>query len=225
MREADLSAPVKALLEARGFEVKAEIGPCDLLARRGDDVVAVELKLRLSLGLIHQAVDRQTMFENVYLAVPGPALRGHGPGRLCRRLGLGLISVGRDGAEALLDPDAPPPRRRRQRAEALLREWDRRAGDPNLGGIRGGRVTAYRQDALRCARHLAAHGPCKAAEVARAAGVPGAARLMRLNHYGWFERVSRGVYALAPAGAAGLDAGAEAFPPLAAGMAQPAETG
>ena len=34
MREADLYAPVKAYLEAQGYEVKAEIGDCDLLARK-----------------------------------------------------------------------------------------------------------------------------------------------------------------------------------------------
>ena len=36
----------------------------------------------------------------------------------------------------------------------------RRTGDPNPGGTTGiKRVTAYRQDALRCAAHLATHGP------------------------------------------------------------------
>ena len=32
---------------------------------------------------------------------------------------------------------------------------------------------------------------------------------MRADHYGWFERVERGVYALTPAGEAGLEAFAE----------------
>ena len=32
MREADLYAPVKTYLEAQGYQVKAEVGDCDLLA-------------------------------------------------------------------------------------------------------------------------------------------------------------------------------------------------
>ena len=99
-------------------------------------------------------------------------------------------------------PLRPAPKR----AGRLLREFERRVGDPNVGGVPGGgRLTAYRQDALRCALHLCAQGPTKASEVARAVGVPRAARLMRDDHYGWFERVERGVYALTPAGETGLE--------------------
>ena len=43
--EAELYGPVKAFLEDRGYEVKGEIGPCDLVAVRGDEApVIVELK-------------------------------------------------------------------------------------------------------------------------------------------------------------------------------------
>ena len=37
MLESDLYPPVKAYLEAQGYAVKAEIGDCDLLARRADE--------------------------------------------------------------------------------------------------------------------------------------------------------------------------------------------
>ncbi|WP_323007908.1 DUF2161 family putative PD-(D/E)XK-type phosphodiesterase [Pseudorhodobacter sp.] len=65
------------------------------------------------------------------------------------------------------------------------------------------KMTAYRQDALRCALHLQA-GPCKAAVVAKAVGVSRAAVQMRDDHYGWFERVARGIYQLTPKGQAAL---------------------
>jgi hypothetical protein len=72
------------------------------------------------------------------------------------------------------------------------------------GATRDRLVTAYRQDALRCAAYLAAVGPARGAVVAAATGVALATRLMAADHYGWFERVDRGVYALTPIGAAGL---------------------
>ena len=37
--------------------------------------------------------------------------------------------------------------------------------------------------------------------VARAAGVPATTRIMRDNHYGWFEKVEKGVYGLTQCGA------------------------
>ena len=63
---------------------------------------------------------------------------------------------------------------------------------------------AYRQDALRCAVHLRDNGPTKAAHVAGATGVGRAGNLMRADHYGWFERVALGIYALTPKGQAAL---------------------
>ena len=45
MPEADLYGPIKRFLEAQGYEVKGEIGPCDVMAVRGDEgPVVVELK-------------------------------------------------------------------------------------------------------------------------------------------------------------------------------------
>lgn len=223
MREADLYPPVKAYLETQGYEVKGEIGDCDLLAlRAGEEPVAVELKLTFSLALVMQGVARQTMFEHVYLAVPvsgerGWRLRYRDVVRLCRRLGLGLLAVREGGeVEAHLDPGAYAPRRNAKRRGRLLREFERRVGDPNAGGTTGvKRMTAYRQDALRLARHLAAAGPSRPAEAARATGVARAQPILSADHYGWFERVERGVYALTPKGDAGLEAFAEELARLA----------
>ena len=210
LREADLYPPVKAFLQAQGYEVKAEIGHLDVLARRGDEPpVVVELKTGFSLALVLQGVERQTLFDHVYLAIPvssdrGWTLRYKDIIRLCRRLGLGLLAV-RTGAapkvEAHLDPGPHAPHRNAAKAGRLLREFDRRVGDPNTGGTSGvKRMTAYRQDALRCVAHLTVTGPCSPARIARATGVTRAASILRADHYGWFERTARGVYALTPKG-------------------------
>ena len=211
MREADLYAPVKAFLEGQGYVVKAEIGDCDVLARRGDEPpVAVELKLTFSLALVMQGVARQALFDHVYLAVPvssdrGWVLRYRDIIRLCRRLGLGLLAVRPDGVEPHLDPAPYAPRKLVKRMGRLLREFDRRVGDPNTGGVtRVKKVTAYRQDALRCAVYLRNAGSAKASVVAKSTSIENAASLLRADVYGWFERVERGVYALSPKGQAHL---------------------
>lgn len=207
--ETALYAPVKAFLASQGYEAKGEVGPCDLLARRGEEEpLAVELKRGFTLALVMQGVARQALFERVALAVPAAALAGRRRRKdalaLCRRLGLGLLLVSSAGAvEAALDPGAPPPRRNTRARGAILREFTRRDGDPNEGGSGGRRLmTAYRQEAIRLAAHLAAAGPTRPAEAGRAAGAPRAGAILRDNHYGWFKRVSRGVYTLTEAGEA-----------------------
>lgn len=211
--EAALYPPVKALLEAQGYTVKGEVGPADLMACRGaEPPLFVELKRGFSLTLFHQAADRLRLSDAVYVAVPEgrgrrwqAALRANGG--LCRRLGLGLILVRLDPAPALatvaFDPGPYRPRPATARKERLLREFARREGDPTAGGLpsRAGRITAYRQEAIRIAGHLARHGPTKGAEVAEATGVPRATRMMADNHYGWFERLRPGIYGLTPRGA------------------------
>ncbi|WP_170607275.1 DUF2161 domain-containing phosphodiesterase [Ruegeria arenilitoris] len=211
-REQDLYPPVKALLERQGYTVKGEVGAADIVAVKGDDPpIIVELKLRFTLALFHQAISRLTITDQVYIAVCKPkgrtarrALRDNLS--LCRRLGLGLITVKPDRrVEVQCDPGPYAPRKNRSKSVRLLREFDRLSGDPNAGGAtRHGIVTAYRQDALKCAAYLAEHGATKGSEVAGSTGVSGATRLMRDNHYGWFEKVEIGVYTLTAVGSEGL---------------------
>ena len=213
LRESDLYPPIKAFLESQGYTVKSEIGHLDLLARRGaEPPVVVELKTALSLALVLQGVERQTLFDHVYLAVPvsakGWTQRYQDIIRLCRRLGLGLLAVRLQAdpqVEAHLDPGPYAPRQNTAKATRLLREFDRRKGDPNLGGTTGiKRMTAYRQDALTLAAHLAAHGPTSPAAAARATGTTRAATILRADHYGWFTRTRRGIYTITSLGEAAL---------------------
>jgi hypothetical protein len=205
--ESALSAPVKALFEAQGYDVKGEIRGCDLVGIRGDEPpVIVELKRTFSLALVHQGIDRLAMTDAVYLAVGAWPARAPDVRRLCRRLGLGLIVVTGGRADVLEDPLPYRPRRDARRAGRLLREHQRRVGDPMPGGsTRVPVMTAYRQQALRCGRLLEA-GPMTLRAMRAAADVPGAGPILRDDVYGWFERVERGTYALTPRGRAALEA-------------------
>lgn len=210
-RESDLYGPVKALLEGQGYVVKGEVGAADVVGLREDEVVVVELKTAFSLALYHQGVARLALTDAVYLGVPKPAGRAarrvlRDNVAMCRRLGLGLITVRADGrTEVQCDPGPYRPRKSAVRKARLLREFQRLQGDPNDGGAtRHGIVTGYRQDALRCAAYLAEHGPSRGRDVAACTGVQVATRLMRDNHYGWFQKIGTGVYGLSDKGRQGL---------------------
>jgi len=205
MKETELYAPVKALLQEQGYKVKGEIGKCDVMAVRGDeDPVVVELKTGVTIGLILQGVDRLALTEKVYIAVPKGKAKTWRKNlrdvlKLCRRVGLGFISVSGTEAHVHLDPKPYKPRPNKKRKDALLKEFVTRRGDPNTGGSTRSKImTAYRQEAIRIAEHLAEYGASKPKDVAKAVDAPKARMIMSKNHYGWFMRVENGVYDLTP---------------------------
>lgn len=210
MKETELYTPVKIWLENQGFEVKSEVGAADVVACRvGEDPVIVELKTGFSLTLLQQAIARQRLSDWVYVAVP--RWKGKSAWRsfkanvgLCKRLGVGVISVNLadQTVHVHADPAEFRPRKSKPRKGALLKEFERRKGDPNLGGTNGKIVTAYQQEAERCLCYLAENGPSKGAEVAKAAQAPKATNIMYKNHYGWFEKQALGIYGLSAEGQA-----------------------
>ena len=215
MSEVELYGPIKRFLEAQGYSVKGEIGPCDIVAVREDeDPVIVELKEQLNLSLILQAVDRLTVSGAVYIAFRvGKGRSASWRSRrkqvtsLLRRLGLGLLTVSLQGrVEPVLDPSPYRPRSNLQRRQRLLKEFAERVGDPEAGGSAPRqRLTAYRQDAIRCARELAETGILKVSMISERTGVQRAGPILRDNHYGWFDRVKIGHYILSPKGRQDLD--------------------
>lgn len=205
--ETSLYLPVKSFLEGAGYTVKGEIGGCDLVGLSDGDpsvVVICELKLSFNLELILQAVDRASVADEVWIAA---RISATGKGResdkryrdLCRRLGFGMLGVADNGeVSVIVGSVTPMPRTNPKRRSRLMREHQKRKGDPVTGGsTRTPQMTAYRQQALRCAAALES-GPLKLIEVR--ASVPEAAKILPDNVYGWFERVERGVYGLTPAG-------------------------
>jgi hypothetical protein len=204
MAETELYGPVKLFLEKQGYTVKAEVKSCDVVAMRGDEPpLIVELKTALTLQLVYQAMDRLAITETVYIAVARPKRSiAVNALRLCRRLGIGLLIISKSGSiEAAADPVPYQPRLNTKRRHLLLKEFNARKGDPNIGGsTRKPLMTAYRQDAIKCASHLHCTGPASPKSIKQATGVDRAANILRNDVYGWFRREARGVYFLSDAG-------------------------
>jgi hypothetical protein len=205
--ETTLYPPIKGFLEAAGYVVKGEIGGCDVVGvREGDpDVVVVcELKLSFNLELILQAVDRANISDEVWIAA---RVSARGKGResdrrfrdLCRKLGIGMLSVSDGGTvDIIVSPQSPAPRKNAKRRSRLVAEHKRRKGDPALGGVnRSPIMTAYRQQALVCAAALQ-QGLARPRDIRPHA--PDVAKILRGNVYGWFDNVERGVYVLTALG-------------------------
>ncbi|GLQ36064.1 hypothetical protein GCM10007939_23480 [Amylibacter marinus] len=209
MLETELYPPIKAFLQARGFDVKSEILECDVVAVQADlPPLIVELKTSLSVDLLIQAVDRQSLSDTVYIAIPrGKGKRFQtqikGACKLCRRLGVGILSVRVSDGSVIVHCDPAPyqPRKNKRRRAALLGEFDKRVGDPNTGGqTRRSVMTAYRQDVLRIVKHMSKNGPARPKDFV-AQGITKAPTMLSRDYYGWFYRVERGLYDLSTVGA------------------------
>jgi hypothetical protein len=210
--ETSLYLPVKAFIEAAGYEVKGEVAGCDVVGLRAGDppvVVVCELKLSFNLELILQAVDRATIADEVWVAA---RVSASGRGReadpryrnLCRRLGIGMLGVSDRGeVSVIVSAVSPMPRTNPKRRTRLVREHHKRRGDPTLGGsTRTPIMTAYRQQAMLCAEALSA-GPLRPRDI-KAQGAEDAGKILLNNVYGWFERVKPGVYQLTELGRAAM---------------------
>lgn len=220
--ETALYLPVKRFLENLGFSVKGEVGGCDVVALKGDDppvVVICELKQAFNLELLLQAVDRAGACDEIWVAA-NFSMRGKGREsdaryrNLCRRLGFGMLAVTKTGSvEVIVAPPTAAPRRNPKKRARLVREHQRRKGDPALGGsTRAPIMTAYRQQALACAAVLASQ-PARVRDLRP--DIPDAPKILQNNVYGWFERVERGVYGLTEIGRAALRRWPQGHPNIA----------
>ena len=225
--ESDLYPPIKHWLESNGYTVHGEVGDCDVAARKGDSLVLIEMKRAVTLDLLLQIVQRQEAAESVYAAVPAPRTqdkRWRALTRLLKRLEAGLLLVNLHSALKSVEVAFHPvlqPRRPVQRAKhrALLTEMDGRTIDLNRGGSsRRPLMTAYREAALAAAVALERLGTASPKALRELGAGPKTGAILLANHYGWFDRLGVGRYALTNRGREALEQYAELTAALRARM-------
>jgi hypothetical protein len=214
--ETDLYRPVYNYLVKQGYTVRSEVINCDLAAVRGDELIIIELKRTASIALLAQAVQRQKITDSVYVAIPRPAdkrrwmTQSKGLQLVLKRLEIGLILVSvnsrRPAVEIISHPSPADRRKRKSAHRAIIREISRRSADFNEGGSsRRKIVTAYRENAIQIASILSELGPLTPRALRALGTGEKTLSILSRNVYSWFERVSRGLYALSPGGRSELD--------------------
>lgn len=204
--ETDLYKPIRDYLTKHGYTVRGEVKNCDVTAVKGDELIVIELKCAFSTTLLVQATERQKITDSVYIALPYPASgtrskQWKGIRHLLRRLEIGLILVHPEcnspSVEIVFHP-LPYQRRKQPKVKrAVLREIESRSGDFNQGGsTRRKLVTSYRENAIHIACCLDKFGPLSPKQLRELGTASKTPAILYDNHYGWFERVSRGVYML-----------------------------
>ncbi len=216
MKESELFLPLKNYLQGQGYSVYSEVKHCDLVASMDDELVVIELKTRMSLKLVMQAVRRQESADSVYVALPLSGAKTYPSDyrslkALLRRLGIGLIFVRsiRSGTriEVAFHPGDEQRRSRPSMRRAIVREIDGRYAEFNKAGepVVIEKISAYKQLALLALSHTAAAGEVSPQNLVRT-GLPEKVRdVLYRNVYGWFEHFSRGKYGTSAAGRLALE--------------------
>ena len=204
MKETELYPLLKTYFEKQGFTVQAEVNNVDIVAKKEDLLIIVEMKTQLNLKLIYQGCQRQKINDNIYLAVPKINNKKILKERLhiLRRLNLGLLVVDlkTNSVEAVIDPKDFVFRRSNKKKQRLLKEMNKRVTNVNIGGSsRRKLVTSYRENVIKIAYYLI-EGEKSTKTLKEESGIDNVATYLQKNYYNWFYRVSRGVYALSKQG-------------------------
>ncbi|MDR7078108.1 hypothetical protein J2Y03_003158 [Neobacillus niacini] len=214
LQEVDLYKPIQRYFSLEGYEVYGEVRDCDMVAVKEDELVIIELKLTLSVELLIQAVKRQRLTNQVYIAIPKPKIRMRSKQwadkcHLIKRLELGLIVVSfpgnRSNADILIHP-APfngktGAGRNKIRREAILKEISGRSADFNVGGSTRTKImTAYKENCIQIASFLNIMGPLSPKALIQMGTGDKTPSILTKNYYGWFERIKRGTYIISEKG-------------------------
>ncbi|MDN4524636.1 DUF2161 domain-containing phosphodiesterase [Fictibacillus fluitans] len=212
--ETDLYMPVRDYFIEKGYEVYGEVHHCDVAMIKEEELVIVELKLTLNVDLLVQATNRQRLTDFVYIAVPKPkykrnSKKWHDVLHLIKRLELGLLHVSftKKGAvvETILDPGAfdrkKSQQRYKKRRTKLLEEIRGRNGDYNVGGSSKTKlITAYMETCIYIACLLEEFGPLTPKALRGWGTGDKTLSILNKNYYGWFEKISRGIYSISEKG-------------------------
>ena len=208
-KETDLYEPIRAFLEEEGYQVQAEVKNCDIAAVRDGQLVIVELKKAFNLKLVYQGLERQSLTEQVFVAIPRPKKGQREKAwkdmlKLLKRLELGLLTVALDSplqtVDVVLEPSDSIAWKNRKKREKVQAELENRQVDANVGGMTRRKImTAFREKSIRLACLLEKEGQVSLASF-RERGMEDYVGILSRNYDKWFKRVEKGVYALSEKG-------------------------
>lgn len=220
LKETDLHDPVKKWLEAQGCDVKTEVKGIDMVGLyREDFIIAVELKLKLNLEVINQAVERQGIADLTYIAVVHDfkaveTKRYKMTLLTLKRLNIGLLLVNFRASEPIVTEVLKPETfdfersrsQKKSRRALMIAEFNKRHGDFNKAGSHKTKLmTGYKEQCLLVAHYMYTRGHEKAKAFETYGLAPKkVASIFTQNYYNWFFRRDKGVYGLTDDGLTAL---------------------
>ena len=207
--ETDLHKPVKKYFESLGYVVNAEVKNCDLTAYKENKLIVIELKTNFNMTVLYQALDRQKISNEVFIAIPKPKRTKNNRTKMslvCQKLNLGLLLVSctsnNKSVEVVVEPKEQTKQKNNARSRSVIQEIKGRTMDNNIGGSTRRKITtAYTEKAIYIAYILFKEGNQKASNLVKKYNCATNAReILYNNYYGWFGGKGKGVYELTEKG-------------------------
>ena len=206
-KESNMYEPIRQLLNSLGFIVRGEVKKCDIAAIRDGEVWVVEMKLSPNLTLLYQAIERKSITNFVFIAIPRPKnIRNKNFASLKKiisKLELGLILVSVDSpvpiAEIVMHPSVSG-KTNKQKEELIRKEILGRSSDTTGGVVKAAISTAYREKCVKIACLLETKGALNSRELRKLGCEKDTAVILRNNYYEWFEINAEKKYILTNAG-------------------------
>ena len=204
MRESDLSQPTVEYFEKLGYTVNCEVKGIDIVARKDDYLVAIELKLSFNMTLLFQVMDRLKFADEAYVALPKPRRRTKDLTKIRQlaeilNFGVLLVDTGiAQHAEPLYTPHPKDKPRDNKRKRIATKEASGRSVELNKGGVRSIKIiTAYREKCLAAASVMHIKSEVSAKELRDNFGFDKTiAGALKRDYYGWFEKTEDNNYKL-----------------------------
>ena len=204
MRESDLSQPTVSYFENLDYTVNCEVKGIDIVARKDDYLIAVELKLSFNMTLLFQVMDRLKFADEVYVALPKPKRRSKDLTKVCQlaeilNFGILLVDMGiAPHAEPLYTPHPKGKPRDNKRKRTAQKEAAGRSIELNKGGVRSIKIiTAYREKCLAAAAIMYLKDKITAKELRSDYGFDKTiSQALKRDYYNWFEKTDEYHYRL-----------------------------
>ena len=197
MRESDLSLPTVKYFEEQNYIVNCEVKGIDVIARRDEYLIAIEMKLSFNMTLLFQVMERQKFADEVYIALPRPKRRSKDltkMRRLAELLNFGILFVEIEPvpyAEAFYIPESKDKPRDNKRKRQASKEASGRSIELNRGGVRRMKIiTAYREKCLSVASIMHIKGSVTAKVLRDEYSFDKTIlQVLKRDYYKWFENV------------------------------------
>lgn len=209
-KESDLYRPVCDYFTSLGYDVQAEVKSCDLVASKDGETVIAELKTSFCLKLVYQAIERQSITDLVYIVIPRPKKGAKGTQwrnmlKLMKKLNIGIITVAMDSPMRAVDvvsvPDITDSSKNSRKKAALNKEMQARNMRTTTGGTTHTKIlTAYREKSIFVLCIMELLETASPSAIANLTGIDNAGYILSRNYYGWFEKISKGLYCLSNEG-------------------------
>ncbi len=205
-KESDLSDPVVNYFLKKGYTVKCEVKNCDIVAKKDNELIIIELKKNLNITLLYQALERQKITSLVYIAVVRKKYKEiKKMKQLVKQLGLGLMLVdinSPNDLQIVLEPLNIKKRVSKKR-KYIEKEIENRKLNINKGGVTKQKIfTAYFENSIKIAIILNKEGFKTSKELKNIYNCSeNTYSILYNNQYKWFQKgEKRGEYGISQKG-------------------------